>query len=136
MPNNQFVLIAILYTMSFSLRRASDVARRWAVAVLFAAAPVAAQSAAVPPVPRVSVDHSPFDRLLRAHVTDGLVDYDAFRDAAAFRRYLTSLERASLRDADLRDADLEDARLEGAERTGVRLAGANLDGATGIDPEE
>ena len=33
-------------------------------------------------------------------MTDGLVDYDAFRDAAAFRRYLTSLERASLAGAD------------------------------------
>ncbi|WP_310569450.1 DUF547 domain-containing protein [Gemmatimonas sp.] len=108
MPNNQFVLIAILYTMSFSLRRVSKVARRWVPAVLFAAAPVAApvaaQSAAVPPptrVPtRVPIDHSAFDGLLRAHVTDGLVDYDAFRDAAAFRRYLTSLERVSLAGAD------------------------------------
>lgn len=100
MPNSQFVLIAILYTMSFSLRRVLGFARRAAVAVLFTAAPVAAQSAAVPPAPRVTIDHSAFDGLLRAHVTDGLVDYDAFRDAATFRRYLTSLERASLAGAD------------------------------------
>ena len=109
MPNNQFVLIAILYTMSFSLRRVSEAARRWAVAVLFATAPAtvpaAAQSAPAlaapaPTAPRVAIDHSAFDGLLRAHVTDGLVDYDAFRDAAAFRRYLASLERASLAGAD------------------------------------
>ena len=33
-------------------------------------------------------------------MTDGLVDYDAFRDAAAFRRYLASLARTSLAGAD------------------------------------
>lgn len=120
MPNNQSVLIVVLYTMSFSLRRASDVARRWAWVALVIATPLVAQTAPVqtPPVPpasgqpatglpaaRETVDHSAFDALLRAHVTDGLVDYDAFRDAAAFRRYLTSLERASLAGAD------EDERL-------------------------
>ncbi|QJR34016.1 DUF547 domain-containing protein [Gemmatimonas groenlandica] len=90
--------------MSFSLRRVSDVARRSALAVLFAAPPLAAQPTARPAAPpavapraaRVAIDHSAFDSLLRAHVTDGLVDYDAFRDAATFRRYLTSLERVSL----------------------------------------
>ena len=108
MPNNQFVLIDLLYTMSFSLRRASTAVSGWVLVTLIATAPLPAQPAptAVPArvparVPiRVTVDHSAFDRLLRAHVTDGLVDYDAFRDAAAFRRYLTSLERASLAGAD------------------------------------
>jgi hypothetical protein len=109
MPNSQFVLIAILYTMSFSLRRASAAASRWALAPILStllasapliATPLPAQSAPASSAARVTVDHAPFDSLLRAHVTDGLVDYDAFRDAAAFRRYLTSLERASLTGAD------------------------------------
>jgi hypothetical protein len=36
--------------------------------------------------------HAPFDQLLRAHVRDGLVDYDAFAKAPAFPRYLASLD--------------------------------------------
>jgi len=105
MPNNQSVLIVELYTMSFSLRRASHVARRWVWVALCIATPLAAQSTPTPAVPaapaaRVTLDHAAFDTLLRTFVTDGLVDYDAFRDAAAFRRYLTSLERASLAGAD------------------------------------
>lgn len=36
-------------------------------------------------------DHSPFDQLLRAHVANGMVDYDAFGRAPEFRRYLASL---------------------------------------------
>jgi hypothetical protein len=39
-------------------------------------------------------DHSAFDALLRAHVRDGLVDYDAFRDAPAFKAYLDRLNAA------------------------------------------
>jgi hypothetical protein len=70
------------------------------LAALLTAAPLAGQSVPAQTTARVTVDHSAFDRLLRAHVTDGLVDYDAFRDAAAFRRYLTSLERASLAGTD------------------------------------
>jgi hypothetical protein len=38
-----------------------------------------------------SVDHSAFDRLLRAHVREGLVDYDAFKADPGFARYLTLL---------------------------------------------
>ncbi len=97
--------------MSLSRRRALEVARRWALVALLTAAPLAGQSVPAHTVPahtvpahtvpaRVTVDHAVFDTLLRAHVRDGLVDYDAFRDAAAFRRYLTSLARASLTGAD------------------------------------
>ncbi len=106
MPNNQSVLIVVLYPMSLSRRRALEVARRWALVALLTAAPLAGQSVPAHTVPahtvpaRVTVDHAVFDPLLRAHVRDGLVDYDAFRDAAAFRRYLTSLARASLTGAD------------------------------------
>jgi len=41
-------------------------------------------------------DHSAFDSLLRAHVTDGLVDYDAFARSSGFRAYLASLDGARL----------------------------------------
>lgn len=39
-------------------------------------------------------DHSAFDALLRQHVVEGLVDYDAFRRAPAFSAYLDRLARA------------------------------------------
>lgn len=38
-----------------------------------------------------TLEHEPFDRLLRAHVRDGLVDYDAFARAPEFPRYLAQL---------------------------------------------
>ena len=38
-----------------------------------------------------TVDHSAFDRLLKAHVVNGLVDYDAFKADPAFAGYLTLL---------------------------------------------
>ncbi len=39
-------------------------------------------------------DHSAFDALLRAHVRNGLVDYDAFKNAPEFRAYLDRLAAA------------------------------------------
>ena len=39
-------------------------------------------------------DHSAFDRLLKAHVVDGRVDYDAFARAPGFPRYLDQLAGA------------------------------------------
>ncbi len=51
-----------------------------------AAVPVAAQGRAF--------DHSAFDALLRAHVRDGLVDYDAFKNAPEFKGYLDRLNAA------------------------------------------
>ena len=38
-----------------------------------------------------TVDHSAFDRLLKAHVVSGLVDYDAFNSDPAFAGYLKLL---------------------------------------------
>lgn len=38
-----------------------------------------------------TVDHGPFDQLLRRHVVDGMVDYDAFARSADFARYLATL---------------------------------------------
>lgn len=69
-------------------RQATRRAARLAVAVALAAlvtmrpAPLAAQA---------SVDHGAFDALLRAHVRDGMVDYDAFAGAPAFAQYLRRL---------------------------------------------
>jgi hypothetical protein len=47
---------------------------------------------AVAPLGAQSVDHSSFDALLRRHVQDGLVDYDAFKAAPAFAAYLRALD--------------------------------------------
>ena len=38
-------------------------------------------------------DDAPFDALLRASVKDGVVDYAAFRESAAFRKYVDELAR-------------------------------------------
>jgi hypothetical protein len=43
------------------------------------------------PAQPARVDHAPFSALLARHVRDGLVDYDAFRDAPAFASYLRTL---------------------------------------------
>ena len=40
-----------------------------------------------------TVDHSAWDRLLRRHVSGGMVDYDAFARPPEFARYLASLDR-------------------------------------------
>ena len=39
-----------------------------------------------------AMDHSDFDRLLRQHVVNGRVDYDAFDRATEFKRYLSLLD--------------------------------------------
>ena len=57
-------------------------------AVLMAASVVSLPAQA----PRDTELHAPFDRLLKAHVRAGLVDYDAFARAPEFSRYLASLD--------------------------------------------
>lgn len=47
-------------------------------------------------LPAQSALHAPFDRLLRAHVRDGLVDYEAFARAPEFPRYLAALDTAQV----------------------------------------
>lgn len=44
----------------------------------------------------VEVDHSLFDGLLARYVRHGFVDYDGFRDAAEFTRYLAYLDGVSI----------------------------------------
>jgi Protein of unknown function, DUF547 len=57
---------------------------------------LAAASAGVAPARAGGFDHSRFDALLRAHVVDGMVDYDAFRSSPEFPRYLDALAAADL----------------------------------------
>lgn len=63
--------------------------RAWLVALLALMAlglrPAATASAQ-------SALHAPWDSLLKAHVHNGLVDYDALERAPAFRRYLATLD--------------------------------------------
>lgn len=40
--------------------------------------------------------HAPYDKLLRAHVRDGLVDYEAFARAPEFPRYLAALDTVTV----------------------------------------
>jgi hypothetical protein len=68
-----------------------------ALALTLSVAPTAAASGAF--------DHSAFDALLREHVVDGMVDYDAFAESPAFAAYLRSLAGADLAPLD------EDERL-------------------------
>ena len=42
-----------------------------------------------------AVDHSPFDAMLRAHVREGMVDYESFAGNPRFRDYLAALDRAT-----------------------------------------
>jgi uncharacterized membrane protein YdjX (TVP38/TMEM64 family) len=41
------------------------------------------------------VDHSTFDVLLKRHVVDGMVDYDAFKTSPEFAGYLASLDKVN-----------------------------------------
>ena len=63
------------------------------LALVAAAPPRAASSPVVLPhvAQAATFDHADFTRLLRAHVRDGLVDYDAFARSAEFRQYLARL---------------------------------------------
>jgi len=46
------------------------------------------------PASAQTFDHSAFDELLKKHVVKGMVDYEGFAQAGAFKDYLTSLEHA------------------------------------------
>ncbi|MDX2060138.1 MAG: DUF547 domain-containing protein [Gemmatimonadales bacterium] len=53
-----------------------------------------AAALATDPRPQPAFDHAEFDRLLRTHVVDGMVDYDAFAADPGFDRYLGHLAAA------------------------------------------
>ncbi len=76
-----------------------------AVSTAQTAVPVSAAPSGSPAPEAPAFDHTLFDDLLRAHVKDGLVDYDGFAKAPAFARYLTTLQEARL------DGMTEDERL-------------------------
>lgn len=92
---------ALLLALSFvptvikrlSARRAASLA---AVVFLLPVATVGAQTAANTAA-RATVDHSSWTALLAAHVTDGMVDYDAFSKDARFPAYLALLDRTDPR---------------------------------------
>ena len=71
------------------MRVATRFARRLVAAALLLGGGVVALPAQQP---RDVALHAPFDRLLKAHVRDGLVDYEAFARAPEFPRYLASLD--------------------------------------------
>ena len=52
---------------------------------------LAMSTAAAIAAPAQAFDHSAFDALLRAHVVNGMVNYDAFKAAPTFAPYLASL---------------------------------------------
>jgi hypothetical protein len=81
----RFVPVAVLLPLAGALAAPSapDAGAR-------PAAPVAASAPAARAQAR-PVDHAAFDRLLRAHVRDGLVDYDAFERSGEFKEYLARL---------------------------------------------
>src|SRR2546430_14579577 len=65
------------------------------------------------PASAETFDHSPFDELLKKHVVKGMVDYEAFAQAGAFKDYLTSLEHADV------------SKLSDRERVGLWINGHN-----------
>ena len=71
------------------MRVATRFARRLVAAALLLGGGVVALPAQQP---RDVALHAPFDRLLKAHVRDGLVAYEAFARAPEFPRYLASLD--------------------------------------------
>ena len=67
-----------------------------ALAVAALAAPAVALADGGKPVMLIKAttfDHGAFDKLLRANVQDGKVDYAAFADSASFKAYVESLAR-------------------------------------------
>lgn len=89
------------------MRVATRLPRRGRIAVAWCLAILAALAMGPQAVPLGAQEalHAPYDRLLRAHVRDGLVDYDAFARAPEFPRYLASLDTVKV------NALTEDGRL-------------------------
>jgi len=91
---------ALLVALSFLpalAKRLGWMTAALALSAFGAARPLAlsAQSAAVVATSDAAVvDHTPFDRMLREWVTDGLVDYHAFGQSAEFTAYLATLAAA------------------------------------------
>lgn len=65
------------------------------LACTLGSAPLVLSAQATTTTRSATVDHTPFDRMLTAWVTDGMVDYDAFAASPEFRAYLAALAAAS-----------------------------------------
>jgi hypothetical protein len=63
----------------------------WMLRPLVLATALLATLAAAAAAQSSRVDHGPFNALLQQHVRNGLVNYDAFRDAPVFASYLATL---------------------------------------------
>ncbi|MEX2179446.1 MAG: DUF547 domain-containing protein [Gemmatimonadaceae bacterium] len=93
-----FVRVAIAGALLIALSFVPWLARKlgWiSAALLLAVSPTVA--------PAQTPDHGPWDAMLKVHVSDGLVDYDAFGRDARFPAYLRSLDAvnpAALSEAD------------------------------------
>lgn len=83
-------------TITAALLLVGSAAGAAAAAAQVRPAPVPPAVAPVAPAPGATFDHGAFDALLRAHVRDGLVDYDAFAAAPTFRAYLAQLAGANV----------------------------------------
>jgi uncharacterized membrane protein YdjX (TVP38/TMEM64 family) len=87
--------VAIAATLLIALSFVPALAKRfgWIAALVLSlalpATPEHAQAAAP------TVDHAPWSAMLGSYVTDGMVDYDAFRRDPRFAAYLRSLERVN-----------------------------------------
>lgn len=88
--------VAIAATLLIALSFVPALAKRFgwiaalALGVSMPAGPATAQSS-----PAMTVDHAPWSVMLGSYVTDGMVDYDAFRRDPRFATYLRSLERVN-----------------------------------------
>lgn len=98
----QQVLIAAALLIALSFVPALAKRMGWLAAVLAFTLPAisvgtrsaGAQATAAQAAPlQTTVDHAPWSAMLVAYVTDGMVDYDAFRRDPRFAAYLQRLER-------------------------------------------
>jgi hypothetical protein len=71
----------------FNFRRLSRRARRSTIGAMLMLTGLTGTTSAQ------TFDHGAFDALLKAHVADGMVNYDAFRAAPTFKSYLAALAR-------------------------------------------
>ncbi|MDQ8171514.1 MAG: DUF547 domain-containing protein [Gemmatimonadota bacterium] len=86
------LLLALSYAPALA-RRAGWIATLF-IALAAGAMPHRVEAQAPPPAATVAtVDHSAWNTLLAAYVTDGLVDYDAFQRDPRFAAYLALLQR-------------------------------------------
>lgn len=90
LPHHPLSSIRVPMPIARVSRRRTALSAAVTLVALFAAAPLAARLLAQGPPPQL---HATFDSLLRQHVRDGLVNYDAMARAPQFAAYLGALAR-------------------------------------------